>query len=957
MRVNLSYMYRSASNIKALLILLAFISSIDAVFAQGDADTRLLHTFSRDADNTTHSDFFIVKFKNPISKNIRIVRKLDAYTAIIAAAQTDLIPQEEIVIKSPANTKWKLSSLQLIKRIKNDQQKIIISGNGIDQLALLIKSKYDHLRILHIDSASSSMLLKAGRKDVDAFLNEPLITFIDLQSKPSTEISIIGYDPGFHGINAVTNLIPGANGRNIVVGVKEQRMQPDDLDLYKRILPSPIEATEISNHATVISSIIGGAGNSFYDGLGIANDCQFFSSSFADLFPDNANVLKNAKVSVQNHSYGTIIQQFYGAEAASYDAQVSTHDVLHVFSAGNQGSLAASEGPYANIIGYANLTGNFKSAKNIITVGAIDNKGNIPVESSAGPLYDGRLAPQLIALGPNGTSDAAAMVTGTAAVLQQIFSDSNHQQIPPSTLIRSALYTSADDVYKPGIDYKTGYGLLNSYKAVKLLQRKNYFLSVLSKGEEWSGNISIPLDASQIKITLSWNDLPAALNNDKALINDLDLELTGLSTGITYRPWILNTYPHKDSLAKLPFRDRDSLNTSEQISIRLPAAGNYRLSVKMHEGISSSVPFAITYWVDTLHTFRFISPVHTGDINREENGELNIRWTTETKDSTETGDLYISYDRGARWNKIAAGLRLTDGLYHWTIADFGSTGLLKMVTGSGEFHSNEFIIADLTRPLPDFVCADSFRLSWNKHIYATGYDLYSLTDSSHLKKLMSTVDTFIVLDRKKHPSLVYAVQPVLVNHLPAARSIAFNIELQGVQCFFKTLNYTLESGNQLKMILEISAAIYADSVYFEEVTRDGSLVKLFEAQKAADSQPVYTSFATQIAGGNIYIRARIRLKNGAIVYTDIIPVFSSGSKNVMFYPNPVRRSERLMYTLKQGISPDCRLQIYDAHGLRLKDLGALPGTIDVSLIVRGIYFFRLIDHTGKTIATEKIIIQ
>jgi hypothetical protein len=69
-------------------------------------------------------------------------------------------------------------------------------------------------------------------------------------------------------------------------------------------------------------------------------------------------------------------------------------------SAGNVGESFATDGKYANIPGYANLTGNFKMAKNIITVGAIDPKENIPPQSSAGPLYDGRIAPQLTAAQP-----------------------------------------------------------------------------------------------------------------------------------------------------------------------------------------------------------------------------------------------------------------------------------------------------------------------------------------------------------------------------------------------------------------------------------------------------------------------------------------------------------------------------------------------------------------------------
>jgi hypothetical protein len=183
--------------------------------------------------------------------------------------------------------------------------------------------------------------------------------------------------------------------------VKEQTMDETDIDLHERVLPSSLAAPGITNHATVISSIIGGAGNSSYSGRGIAYGCRFFPSSFENLFADDSSILNSNKVTVQNHSYGTVIQQFYGAEAVSYDnlAWFDKH-YIPVFSAGNQGSSFATEGKYANIPGYANLTGNFKMAKNVITVGAVDKESFLEDESSSGPIYDGRLAPQLVALGP-----------------------------------------------------------------------------------------------------------------------------------------------------------------------------------------------------------------------------------------------------------------------------------------------------------------------------------------------------------------------------------------------------------------------------------------------------------------------------------------------------------------------------------------------------------------------------
>jgi hypothetical protein len=126
-------------------------------------------------------------------------------------------------------------------------------------------------------------------------------------------------------------------------------------------------------HAKIIASLAGGAGNSFYTGKGLAWKSKFYPSSYAILFPDDGNLLLQNNVSVQNHSYGTIIQNFYGAEAAAYDIQTAQNkNILHVFSSGNKGQEASTQGLYATISGYATITGNFKMAKNIITVAAID---------------------------------------------------------------------------------------------------------------------------------------------------------------------------------------------------------------------------------------------------------------------------------------------------------------------------------------------------------------------------------------------------------------------------------------------------------------------------------------------------------------------------------------------------------------------------------------------------------
>jgi hypothetical protein len=66
------------------------------------------------------------------------------------------------------------------------------------------------------------------------------------------------------------------------------------------------------------------------------------------------------------------------------------------------------------------------------------------------------------------------VVSGTIAVMQQVYKDSSNQSLPAASLIKAVLYNTAQDVYSTGIDYKTGYGLVNSYDAVKSIQQKEY---------------------------------------------------------------------------------------------------------------------------------------------------------------------------------------------------------------------------------------------------------------------------------------------------------------------------------------------------------------------------------------------------------------------------------------------------------------------------------------------------
>jgi len=107
----------------------------------------------------------------------------------------------------------------------------------------------------------------------------------------------------------------------------------------------------------------------------------------------------------------------------------------------------------------------------VIAVGAVDGNGNIAVFSSKGPTFDGRVKPDVVAMGVRvygaathgydgnlrGTSYATPLVAGVCALLLQAHPDWSPLQVG------EALRITADRALDPDTLY--GYGLVNAAKA------------------------------------------------------------------------------------------------------------------------------------------------------------------------------------------------------------------------------------------------------------------------------------------------------------------------------------------------------------------------------------------------------------------------------------------------------------------------------------------------------------
>ena len=84
-------------------------------------------------------------------------------------------------------------------------------------------------------------------------------------------------------------------------------------------MTSGLESELNDNHATEMTTIIAGAGNSFVTGKGVARKANVTSSDFIDAMPDTDQDYLDLSINTQNHSYGIPRESEYGVEASAFD--------------------------------------------------------------------------------------------------------------------------------------------------------------------------------------------------------------------------------------------------------------------------------------------------------------------------------------------------------------------------------------------------------------------------------------------------------------------------------------------------------------------------------------------------------------------------------------------------------------------------------------------------------------
>jgi hypothetical protein len=585
-------------------------------------------------------------------------------------------------------------------------------------------------------------------------LISPWVRYVDVPNRVAREeLAQDRLDLTANKITPVHALYPALTGEGLAVSIKERAFDKRDIDFRGRMLNAAAIPDDYSAHATMMASMAAGGGNSSPSGKGVAWRARLAHANFTELLPDDASALRAAGISVQNHSYGVAIENYYGLEAREYDKSTFRNPwLLHVFSSGNAGRDTSKAGPYAGLPGYANLTGQFKMSKNTLSVGAVDRTGGPVGIGSRGPAYDGRVKPELAALGEAGTSDAAALVSGISLLVQQAYRDRTGGTLPPAALVKAALLNSADDAGRPEVDFQTGFGNADALGAVRTVLEGRFLVDSLAQNAERVYTVRVPAGGYRLKGTLVWHDPEAEPNAARALVNDLDLQLRYPATGARWRPWVLNPYPHPDSLALPARRGEDHLNNAEQITLTMPAPGVYEFRVRGYRVTAGRQAYSLAYEIEP--PFAWVYPARGAVLAA--GTPVPVRWEWPNPDP----EARIEYRvvGSDEWLPAAEEDVAPRSPFAWTPPDTAAFMQLRLVSDAGTFDSDTFAVAPALTLRVGYRCGEELMLHWPPAPGASGYQLYRLGDQ-YMEPLLTTADTLVTLNPGRD-SVYYAVAPV-----------------------------------------------------------------------------------------------------------------------------------------------------------------------------------------------------
>ncbi|WP_051617808.1 S8 family serine peptidase [Desulfofundulus thermocisternus] len=504
-----------------------------------------------------------------------------------------------------------------------------------EDLAALVRARGGEV-LRGLDEEGNVLRARLPRKELPELASSPLVLRIEPYVEPRFLNDRAAAITGAAPLQVPGFVVPGGlNGAGQVVALADSGLGDGNLDnLHPDLKDIPGQKPKVImlkswsgrdraddpvGHGTHMAATIAGTGAASGGKFaGLAPGASLYFEAIlnkegkVDPPADLANLFRPAYAAaarIHVDGWGVPVNA-YLSSAARTDAFVRQNpDFLIIYGAGNSGPGAGTITAEAN-------------SKNALVVGASENvrpsfgpasddAGEVASFSSRGPAGDGRIRPDLVAPGTGivsarsplvkgnfpsnqqytrlqGTSMAAAVTGGAAALLRQYFQQAGHKD-PSAALLKAALINGAAPVEGEG----GGFGRLDLAATVLGLAEKTFLYAdeatPLAGGESRVYRFTVKDSSRSFKATLAWTDPPAEPGADRALVNDLDLVVVGPDG---------REYPGNDDGSGR----RDDRNNVERVVISSPAPGTYTVIVRgtdVRRGAEPGAPpgqdFALVY--------------------------------------------------------------------------------------------------------------------------------------------------------------------------------------------------------------------------------------------------------------------------------------------------------------------------------------------------------------------------
>jgi Subtilase family/Concanavalin A-like lectin/glucanases superfamily/Domain of unknown function (DUF5011)/Secretion system C-terminal sorting domain/CUB domain len=634
-----------------------------------------------------------------------------------------------------------------------DNVKVVVSYyKGVKSNEVETNLKRVSVKSVSIKKNFNEVYLEVPKSKIEELAKLDIIQNIELVPAPSVHENVPGRSS--HKANILNGTILGLGygltGKGVKIGVWDSNIEAHK-DLKGRVTVREFEDSEEVYHGMHVTGTMAGAGLIDPRAKGMAPEAEVFSWNFNT----QSNGLTNYQerdtcavrdgIEITQNSFGPNLTA--GINTIRYNVNDRGDDavmvkfpyLLNIYSNGNAQAVVPG--------GFNTST---KSSKNSLHVAANDHDETISTYSSFGPTVDGRLVPQIAAIGSDvysiffnnsyqtigGTSMACPGVSGVTALLYERYKKIYNQK-PLASLMKALVCNTAKEAGNLGPDYKYGFGNINGLRAIKALDKVQFYTNSLTNGDIQEKIINVPSGIKTLKVMLAYSDVPGTPGSSSVLVNNLDLKVE--SAGVNYQPWVLNPL-QPNSLAT---RGVDNLNNIEQVTIENPSAGACKIIISGSRIPLDKQEYAVTY---EFVKSELVLTYPIGDEKLDPNTEEFIRWDYEG--DSKNMNIEYSTDGGLTYKIIATNVPASQGSYLWQVpAEVSSTAKIRISAGTfiDQSKANFTIMAEPKNlKMEAATCGtNTFKLEWDE-VPGAKYEVLKLNDTS-FDSIAITEDLFYSL--------------------------------------------------------------------------------------------------------------------------------------------------------------------------------------------------------------------